>query len=169
MLLAVRFLLPILSEFRYEEKGDKSEIPELLRIHILSCSARKQRAEECQILQPGSKCPCCALWGSGPCTHSLLDTLGPFGASLASRHTSCHRKPPGLPHSPVALQALAQGTFCEPGAAPHFTPALTLLLMDVLLPRTHRQSHRACLAFASPLKLHLPRGEHSPAGRFCSP
>lgn len=141
-----------------------------MRIHILSCSARKQRAEECQILQPGIKYPCCALWGSCPCTHSLLDTLGHIWSQPGQQ---AHQLPQEAfwpaPLSRNMASFSSRHIFCEPGPATHFTPALALLLMDVLLPRTHSQSHSACTASASPLKLHLPRGEHSPAGRFCSP
>lgn len=51
------FLFSVLNDLRHLEEGDKSEISELVRIHVVSCSARKQRAEEFQILRTRSKCP----------------------------------------------------------------------------------------------------------------
>jgi len=44
------FLSPVLNDLKHLEEGDKSEISEVMRIHIFSCSASKQRAEEFQTL-----------------------------------------------------------------------------------------------------------------------
>lgn len=91
-----------------------------MRIHILSCSARKQRAEECQILQPGIKYPCCALWGSCPCTHSLLDTLGHIWSQPGQQ---AHQLPQeAFWPAPLSRSMASFGSrhiFCEPGPATH--------------------------------------------------
>lgn len=51
------FLFSVVNDLRHLEEGDKAEISELVRIHVVSCSARKQRAEEFKILRTRSKCP----------------------------------------------------------------------------------------------------------------
>lgn len=140
-----------------------------MRIHTLSRSARKQKAEECQTLQPGSKCPCSALWGSCPCTHSLLDTLGPVWSQPGQQAHQLPQEPPDLPHSPGTLQALAQGTCFVNQDLP--SPYTSLGTHADGCPASQDSQpvpvHAPSTCFT--LKLHLPRGEHSPAGRFCSP
>lgn len=91
--------------------------------------------------------PGCASWGSCPCTHSLLDTLGHLWSQPGQQ---AHQLPQEASQpAPLSRSTASFGSrhmFRELGPAPRFTQALALMLMDVLLPRTHSQRHSACPA-----------------------